>query len=997
MLFAAPALVAASDAAAQETTVTRSSASAGSSQNARRRILRQLLPRSPQQAHRLPQQAQHLRQPAAENIRIRTQPLRQTPDGATVIYKAAPPSVVSLTADGYLIFKGKRAGKMTATVFAIAGTVTGGDFTPRPVKATGYRLLTLRGLDYCSVSKGCDAFGLENARTPEDRLSAFIAMNLSTVTMFANSGAQLNDYLSGMISIIRSTADGLTRTKRTYLAANLLYHLAAAKKPRHVFALVAAGANANLPDSKNNAPLHYAAQYGSIPALTILLQAGASINAKGEAKRTPLTRAALYGNITAVSKLLAAGANPNIESARKYLPLHYAAWNGKEKMAGALLAAGASPNAATDHGITPLHFAAQNGHGAVITLLAGKTKKTTIRVKGSNPYTLTVRDGAASINAFNIFQETPMDFAVRHKQTTAASLLAHRGGICSSYRNSGDPNCGVGFSVAFDLAVALGDLPMMHRLAIIGGIPVQKILIRHAVKQNNIAFLGNLIKRHGAANLLDKDGGTLLDWTVGEFGATSQVAVKLTASGARCNKSCVKNYARLDGQICDASFNNATRRAKGNVKVMPGVACTRGAFYDALTTGMNATVLAALNHGADADLVLPSKVARLQVGGVSVELSRSDKDTALDAYNEIFPGRSAEVLKILRARKVKCKNSCMPSDVRAPDGLVCYPEWSSAAAGKFQPASSCRDEEHFTNASFSARYVVKTIDGGRGGVVYGDRRETFTNKIIMNIFYSARRAHDEPIPGARVRRERAAHSHKMITAWMAVRPDDVNRYIDGATYLPIAAIWASDNVFDYFLNHPDMLINKTSPLHIIEIVYHGFVNATPWDHLSKAVIEEDRRDHPSISWETDRDVVFRPGAVPGNNRITALDELIRRINLMRNRGAGCHRGCGTNIFARNWAWPRELQTPKWLRGTDSGWCSIKSDPASSGFQNFLMSLITFGVVVCVTNPNDWGPMDYTGFNKELVERGFPPGGLGPPSRNCATPGDKACNPTGAKE
>ncbi len=966
LLFAAPALAAASDAAAQETTVTRSSASAGSSQNARRRILRQLLPRSPQQAHRLPQQAQHLRQPAAENIRIRTQPLRQTPGAATVIYKAEPPSAVSLTADGYLIFKGKRAGKMTATVFAIAGTVSGGNFTPRPVKATGYRLLTLRGLDSCSVSKGCDAFGLENARTEENRLAAFIAMNLSTVTMFANSGAKLNDYVSGTVS------------GEAVPGAHLLLHLAAAEKPRHVFALVSAGANANLPDDKKNSPLHYAAQYGSIPALTILLQAGASINAKGEAKRTPLTRAAQFGKITAVSKLLAAGANPNIESARKFLPLHYAAWNGKAKMAKDLLAAGASADAATDHGITPLHFAAQNGHGAVITLLAGKTKKLTIRVKGSKPYTLTMREGAASVNAFNIFKETPMDFAVRHKQTTAASLLAHRGGICVSHSSSAEHNCGVGFSVAFDLAVALGDWPMMHKLATVGGISVHRRLIRYAITKNNLTFLANLIKRQGAAaaNLLDKDGGTVLDWIVGEFGAKSNVAAKLTASGARCNNSCVKNYARLDGQICDASFNKATRRAKGNVKILPGVFCTRGAFYDALTTGMNATVLAALNQGADDDLVLPAKVARLQVGGVSVELSRSAKDTSLDAYNEIFSERSEEVVNIFRARKAKCKNSCMPSDFRAPDGLVCYPEWSDLATVRFQPANSCRNDEHFLNARLRVPYVISYKQHiTYVSSVFGMKWENFENQIVKYIFNASWRNHERLTPFNLARsRERERRSLRMILAWMDARSTDVNDYAQGTMYLPLAAMWASDNVFNYFINHPDILVNKTSPLHLIEIIYHGFVNATPWDHLTKRILLESGRESTDPRARRAAELFMPAGAL---KRPAGVRKLIDRANLIRSRGGGCHRACGLNGIVRNFYWPKELLTPKWLRGTDSGWCSIKSDPSESDGRNIITSFFTFGVVVCVTNPNDWGPLDYTGFDKWLESKGAPPGGRGP--------------------
>ncbi len=111
----------------------------------------------------------------------------------TITLTAEPSSLVSLSADGYLIYKGTQAGTMTATVFAVTGTLESGTFTPRHVNATGMAFVTLRGLDSCSIQNGCAAFGLEGADSIAARLASLYAMDLATVTMFAASGADVNE------------------------------------------------------------------------------------------------------------------------------------------------------------------------------------------------------------------------------------------------------------------------------------------------------------------------------------------------------------------------------------------------------------------------------------------------------------------------------------------------------------------------------------------------------------------------------------------------------------------------------------------------------------------------------------------------------------------------------------------------------------------------------------------------------------------------------------
>ncbi len=208
----------------------------------------------------------------------------------TITLTAEPAALVSLSSDGYLIYKGTQAGTMTATVFAVTGTLQGGNFTPRHFNATGMAFVTLRGLDSCSISGGCAAFGLEGVNSESARLASLIAMDLATVTMFAASGAELDDFTDG-------------GQAGRFL---LLYHLAVANKAGHVSVFVNAGANVEAGIVGYTA-LNDAAFFGNVTAVTILLSAGANPNVTNDLRRTPLFYASSGNNITLITAILSAG------------------------------------------------------------------------------------------------------------------------------------------------------------------------------------------------------------------------------------------------------------------------------------------------------------------------------------------------------------------------------------------------------------------------------------------------------------------------------------------------------------------------------------------------------------------------------------------------------------------------------------------------------------------------------------------------------------------
>ena len=87
---------------------------------------------------------------------------------------------------------------------------------------------------------------------------------------------------------------------------------------------------------------------------------------------TPLHYAAQYGCVRIVEILLQAGADKNAANEHGWTPLHYAARYGREAIIQKFIKAGADKNALTNEGLTPLQSAwdAPNINSNVIYLLA---------------------------------------------------------------------------------------------------------------------------------------------------------------------------------------------------------------------------------------------------------------------------------------------------------------------------------------------------------------------------------------------------------------------------------------------------------------------------------------------------------------------------------------------------------------------------------------------------------------------------------------------------
>ena len=193
----------------------------------------------------------------------------------------------------------------------------------------------------------------------------------------------------------------------------------------------------NAVDRAGNTLLHYAAGFGSLETMKLLLDKGGDVNAKNkrrstplhwaipsEAKvkmlldrgadvnspqidgRTPLYNAASAANADVVVKLLLAReADPNRATANGQTPLMAAAGYGGVEVMQMLIAAKANVNAKNGAGATPLMAAATSRSASAVKLLLDR---------GADPNALTKKNESALQNAATAGAEEPVQLLLEH-------------------------------------------------------------------------------------------------------------------------------------------------------------------------------------------------------------------------------------------------------------------------------------------------------------------------------------------------------------------------------------------------------------------------------------------------------------------------------------------------------------------------------------------------------------------------------------------------------
>ena len=113
-----------------------------------------------------------------------------------------------------------------------------------------------------------------------------------------------------------------------------------------------------------------AAREGNVEAIKEMLkEPGAKVDARDEHGYTLLNYAAMYGNVDVIKVLVEAGADLNAMDKEGWLPLHHAARKGHVEAIKVLLKEGADVNAVDKDGVTPLHHAAGGGHVEAVKVL----------------------------------------------------------------------------------------------------------------------------------------------------------------------------------------------------------------------------------------------------------------------------------------------------------------------------------------------------------------------------------------------------------------------------------------------------------------------------------------------------------------------------------------------------------------------------------------------------------------------------------------------------
>ncbi|RYE05848.1 MAG: ankyrin repeat domain-containing protein [Rickettsiaceae bacterium] len=178
--------------------------------------------------------------------------------------------------------------------------------------------------------------------------------------------------------------------------------------------LLNTGADQSILNDIGIAPLHYAAQKGSVDSAQVLIKNRAMVDIKSIFNYTPLHYAASNNKPNIIKILIEAGADTSILNYRGLAPLHYAAQDGFDDSAKALIKGGAIVDIKSNYGLTALHCAAANNYITTIELLT---------------------ENGANLNAEDDGGYTPLDLAVGQGHREAIAFLLTKGGKYCTHEN----------------------------------------------------------------------------------------------------------------------------------------------------------------------------------------------------------------------------------------------------------------------------------------------------------------------------------------------------------------------------------------------------------------------------------------------------------------------------------------------------------------------------------------------------------------------------------
>ena len=153
--------------------------------------------------------------------------------------------------------------------------------------------------------------------------------------------------------------------------------------------------------------MHWAVEYGNLPAVRAHLESGEDVNKKDPGRgQTALHLAAYFDRPVTLKALIEAGADVNAHESEGSTSLSFAAQEGNPMIVMELIKAGADVNLARHDSVTPLHMAAQFGHeGCVVALI----------------------HAGVDVHRRTVPGLTPIQLAIDYKHEKIAKLLRHLG------------------------------------------------------------------------------------------------------------------------------------------------------------------------------------------------------------------------------------------------------------------------------------------------------------------------------------------------------------------------------------------------------------------------------------------------------------------------------------------------------------------------------------------------------------------------------------------
>lgn len=218
-----------------------------------------------------------------------------------------------------------------------------------------------------------------------------------------------------------------------------LHYAAAYGRIRVVELLLEKGANVNITNEGGETPLHYATKHGHTKVMEILLENGADVTQKGTGCGTPLQWAARNGQVNAARILLDAGADVcNKGTSSECLPLIDAVGSDQIEMVAFLLSKGANVNAKASYNRTPLFIAVCRRNVELASLLLETGAEANIMSNGRTALIASVLNDdvkmtelllahGANVNTQSEYHSTPLYIAYRRDNIEIGQILLQHG------------------------------------------------------------------------------------------------------------------------------------------------------------------------------------------------------------------------------------------------------------------------------------------------------------------------------------------------------------------------------------------------------------------------------------------------------------------------------------------------------------------------------------------------------------------------------------------